>query len=401
MSRQVTILLFTSIAFCFEPAIAGVLSFSPIQGRVGVASSVNAISRNGHVVAGADDLGPVRWIDFASPPQALTSGPNTGAIESIGVNVDGSVIVGSAAFTGQSRPARWMELGGTRALMPTGAFSVGQAFVVSDDGGVIAGRSGNSAFRWTRSEGGVVLADATAPFATPLDVFAMSADGSIIAGSARRLNGSLAASVTTGSSTLQLPSAGGEFPDANVWTMSPDGSTFVGADRAKGLGHVAIWRTGEPEYLPRQNPGASLVSRVVASSDASVVTWVDGNQCVLWTADGGLVVLRDILGCHGYFNELSLYADPLKPVGISGDGSILVGNGYRWDLGRNVAWVIRLSRCPADLNGDGLVDDADFSLFVVSYDIFLDVAGDFTLDCVTDDRDFSVFAKAYDQLICP
>ena len=67
------------------------------------------------------------------------------------------------------------------------------------------------------------------------------------------------------------------------------------------------------------------------------------------------------------------------------------------------------SACPADLNSDGLVDDGDFQIFVVAYDI-LDCAdasmpagcpADVNADGFVDDLDFQLFAVAYDQLICP
>lgn len=65
--------------------------------------------------------------------------------------------------------------------------------------------------------------------------------------------------------------------------------------------------------------------------------------------------------------------------------------------------------CPCDLNGDGFVEDSDFSLFVVAYDI-LDCAdpsmpsgcaADFNGDGLVDDADFSVFVPAYNDLLCP
>lgn len=67
------------------------------------------------------------------------------------------------------------------------------------------------------------------------------------------------------------------------------------------------------------------------------------------------------------------------------------------------------SCCPADLNLDGLVDDNDFQIFVVAYDI-LDCAdesmpagcpSDLNRDAVVDDLDFQVFAVAYNELLCP
>ena len=65
--------------------------------------------------------------------------------------------------------------------------------------------------------------------------------------------------------------------------------------------------------------------------------------------------------------------------------------------------------CTGDLNGDGQVDDDDFQIFVVAYNI-LDCAdpsmpagcpADLNSDGFVDDADFSLFAVAYDALICP
>ncbi|MBL8885415.1 MAG: hypothetical protein JNK16_02045 [Phycisphaerales bacterium] len=58
--------------------------------------------------------------------------------------------------------------------------------------------------------------------------------------------------------------------------------------------------------------------------------------------------------------------------------------------------------CPADFNGDGGVDDADFAFFAKYYGDLINVAGDIdgSSDGMTDDGDFSVFASAYDALVC-
>ena len=65
--------------------------------------------------------------------------------------------------------------------------------------------------------------------------------------------------------------------------------------------------------------------------------------------------------------------------------------------------------CLGDLNSDGLVDDADFVLFVQAYNTLLCSDGampagcpsDFNNDTVVDDADFSYFAQGYDVLLCP
>lgn len=56
--------------------------------------------------------------------------------------------------------------------------------------------------------------------------------------------------------------------------------------------------------------------------------------------------------------------------------------------------------CVGDLNADRVVDDADFVLFVGSYNELLDSFADFDRDGVTDDADFVLFAAAYNELLC-
>lgn len=65
--------------------------------------------------------------------------------------------------------------------------------------------------------------------------------------------------------------------------------------------------------------------------------------------------------------------------------------------------------CPADLNGDHVVDDFDFLIFLPAYDM-LDCAdpampagcpADLNGDGVVDDADFVIFLPAYDALVCP
>jgi len=65
--------------------------------------------------------------------------------------------------------------------------------------------------------------------------------------------------------------------------------------------------------------------------------------------------------------------------------------------------------CFADLNGDGVVEDSDFTVFVFAYNI-LDCAdaimpahcpSDLNRDGLVDDADFVVFVGAYNELLCP
>ncbi|MBX3380666.1 MAG: hypothetical protein KF805_11285 [Phycisphaeraceae bacterium] len=77
--------------------------------------------------------------------------------------------------------------------------------------------------------------------------------------------------------------------------------------------------------------------------------------------------------------------------------------------GSTISDAATLSVCAGDLNGDGLVDDADFVLFLAGYNI-LDCAdpsmppgcpADLNSDGLVDDTDFQIFVPAYDVLLCP
>jgi len=57
--------------------------------------------------------------------------------------------------------------------------------------------------------------------------------------------------------------------------------------------------------------------------------------------------------------------------------------------------------CQFDLNRDGLVDDADFSIFIGAYNDLVTISGDFNSDGFTNDADFLLFVPAYNQLLCP
>ena len=89
----------------------------------------------------------------------------------------------------------------------------------------------------------------------------------------------------------------------------------------------------------------------------------------------------------------------------AGSYSSLVSNS----CGSTLSDPATLSVCTGDLNADGLVDDADFVLFLAGYNI-LDCAdpampancpADLNNDAVVDDTDFQLFVPAYDTLICP
>lgn len=87
-----------------------------------------------------------------------------------------------------------------------------------------------------------------------------------------------------------------------------------------------------------------------------------------------------------------------------------VGPGFTVQYFSNKVRVIYTGpACPADLNHDDVVDDADFVIFVPAYNI-LDCAdptmppgcpADMNRDGVVDDIDFVIFLAQYNELLCP
>lgn len=88
---------------------------------------------------------------------------------------------------------------------------------------------------------------------------------------------------------------------------------------------------------------------------------------------------------------------------------VVIGEGGGWfDIGF-VATFEYLTNCPADFNSDGVVDNADFSLFAASYNVFECLDPQMATGCPcnlnsdlwVDSADFLVFVAAYFDLLCP
>lgn len=122
----------------------------------------------------------------------------------------------------------------------------------------------------------------------------------------------------------------------------------------------------------------------------------NATEAVYWTPERGIFRLTEYLRNTGA--DVPPGVTLRSVVDASADGLVLVGDS---DAG---AWMARLqpvSTCRFDLNFDGVVDDADFTRFVLAYNNVFDAAADANQDCITDDSDFSPFAVAYDALLCP
>ena len=126
---------------------------------------------------------------------------------------------------------------------------------------------------------------------------------------------------------------------------------------------------------------------------------------------GTLKIERIGTTLSAYFNSTKFYSvtnfSPLTRIRFVlqnhfGSNGLISGDydNFSFTFARN---------CRADLNIDGVVDDADFSIFAKGYNL-LDCAepamgpgcaGDLNNDGFVDDSDFSIFAAAYNDLVCP
>lgn len=83
-------------------------------------------------------------------------------------------------------------------------------------------------------------------------------------------------------------------------------------------------------------------------------------------------------------------------------GTQLGSAPVEYEFGTGVALA---GTCPADFDGDGMVDDADFAIFLAAYNT-LEIPSanpwcDLTADLFVDDQDFVRFVSAYNVLLCP
>ncbi|MBS0189792.1 MAG: hypothetical protein U0573_13570 [Phycisphaerales bacterium] len=149
-------------------------------------------------------------------------------------------------------------------------------------------------------------------------------------------------------------------------TSGPDVKSFTGA-----------------EFFRKDGPGYSGYYGIYYFSHGA------GNPVLTFVASGTSAVL-----------EWARYSGP----GSFGDSS----DEY-WALDNVLIDGQLGAQCTGDLNADNQVDDADFSIFVIAYNI-LDCAdpsmpancpSDFNHDGVVDDADFVLFVPAYNDLLCP
>ena len=259
------------------------------------------------------------------------------------ISADGTVVVGESQSSNGLEAFRWTEADGMVGIgdLP-GGFFFSRALSISADGAVIVGESnaanGFEAFHW---EDGTMtgLGDLPGGFFMS-QAYTVSADGSVVAGNSQSTEGAEAFRWTEDGGMVGL----GDLPEGTffsvVYSTSADGDVLAGWGQSADGIEAFRWEDGVMTGLG-DLPGSFFFSVALATSaDGSAVVGYSeaepqGYHAFLWTEDGGMRSLKDVLEDDYGLNlngwKLSLAYD------ISDDGSAIVGYGTNPN-GQTEAW---------------------------------------------------------------
>ena len=392
-------------------------------------SFATGVSGDGSVVVGAvysptggtDGLGGyvgIKWTIAGGRVELGLLPPDGHSSYAYGATYDGAVIAGEAcgSYCYSVQPFRWIDPGPLEPLGYMPGSSNSYANGISDDGFTIAGFAVQDGFydvyptRW-REELGVVPMDRFPGGGTAI-AHAASADGSFLAGRAWDSDRHQQAARWGSDGAIQ---GLGFLPDPGPITYSagraitPDGSTIVGtAHGAVGAGGYAYqgfrWTPsagmqGLGVSGTRGNLGSTAAMDVSADARTIVGAWGgetgfgDGSQAAVWKAGLGWRDLETWL-VNDY--DLDNVADwtLVEALGVSNDGSVIVGWGFdRAGYPEGLVVVLPVE-CPADFNADGEVNTLDVLAFLNAWSAG-DPSADFNADGVINTLDVLAFLNAW------
>lgn len=341
------------------------------------------------------------------------------------VSCNGEIVSGTSHTAGGYRGGMWTA--GTGLVMLSGApanMTESQAYGVSGVGTTIVGRMMYSAttgasFRWTQSQGMVAMPATPWPDNMATLALCTSFDGSVVSGTTYDTNTGLTTAYrwTSGSGYTKVPLLANAVGGTG-YGLSGNGTWVVGYCSMPGGSEQRAfrWSAGTGTQYLGDLPGDLLYSSASAAShDGSVVVGGSygstGEQPFRWTAGGGMVGLGNfaspvpngsasacsgdgsvIVGHSRLGNDYEAFVwdavngmrsvrsvlqskGVIVPAGwkltyaqdVSYDGTVIVGQGTN-PQGNIEGWVARLrASCPADLNGDGVVNTADLTIMLGNF----------------------------------
>ena len=338
-------------------AAGGVMLFQPLNDLPGgtVFAHAHAVSGDGNVVVGtasssATGSAPVVWNSSVNPtPLTLPGAVTSGRV--FGVSADGTTAVGGSTTQVTGVPLRWQSGQFTDLRSNTFMFG-GVAYAASADGLVIVGQGLHNnpsvgpnpfeAFRWTTQQGMVGLGDLPGGVISS-GALACSLDGAFVVGFSSSgfhpqpvhgVSDRTEAFLWSLASGTMMPLgdlAGGYFFSAGT-AVSADGSVVAGNSItgpddtvANARLHAFRWTQAGAMVDLGTLPGRSQSSAEGMSADGRVIVGhCDALDAFLWTAEGGMRSLKDVLIEGGVdMTGWSLW----EANGISSDGQWVCGVG--------------------------------------------------------------------------
>ncbi|MFO0892592.1 MAG: putative Ig domain-containing protein [Isosphaeraceae bacterium] len=283
--------------------------------------------------------------------------PEVGGTWAVDLSADGTVVTGSSDVS----PFRWTTEGGIQALgQVPGSEGPALGLLVSGDGrSIVVGTGGFSyskpLYRWTADDGYSDIF--TLPLDQIMDAYPsdISYNGNVIVGWMRIYYAS-----SSYAEAFRWTSAGGmerlgQYPGGENWwsrafAVSADGSVIVGTAAIDRDSHVATrWLAdGTPQSLGTLSGGSWIGEAHAVSADGSVIvgtTFTDpGYEAWIWDATNGMRRLSDVL--HDDYG-LDLAGRVLRSADyVSADGRIIIGTGADRDhlpgFSPEEGWVVKL-----------------------------------------------------------
>ncbi len=289
-----------------------------------------ALAPLGGIAARAQSSGSFQGLGFVGG-----GGPYPASM-AIGVNADGSVVVGwGINALSQSEAFRWTQATGIVGLGFIGGggpFPYSAAAGVNADGSVVVGVSSNAsnnpqyeAFRWTQATGMVGLGFLAGgePFSAS-EAYGINADGSVVVGDSTNAANQREAfrwTQATGMTGLGFISGGGLSPYSYATGVNADGSVVVGISSIASIkteGEAFRWTQATGMVGLGFVAGDNSSAAYGLNADGSVVVGFSYGpsrpEAFRWTQATGMVGLGFVAGD----NSSAAY-------GVNAAGSVVVG----------------------------------------------------------------------------
>ncbi|MBS0187856.1 MAG: hypothetical protein JSS51_07290 [Planctomycetes bacterium] len=227
---------------------------------------------------------------------------------------------------------------------------------------------------------------------------------------------------TSGSNTLDAPGGAGAFPN---WQGFSDAGQTIGLSSMLASSDFTLFLNAANVIAngfanARVTPGADFVSGAAgAESRIEIEFHVHGaHHYTIHSVDvnqlngTGTAILQGPSGEAFHYEGLHIHE--VRGELPEGDYTLVLLASSASEGGDSVGFfelefeVFEGVLCPADINGDRVVDDADFVEFAEAYNELLcpearhgvGCPADLNGDDVVDDLDFVLFAGAYNALLC-